>query len=147
MNRESMKFSDCINGEWYYCHLPDHPDKLQFGRFWGRSRPHAMYLQDCIEGCVEGHVIVVAKVPTRQEWEEVQRLAEFGKVMLAEVKECIVECGFWMYSETVADKAVEYGLMQYVAYDPDKHGALDAEYEPGDMIYYWGKATDDELAS
>ena len=67
-------------------------------------------------------------------------LTEFGAKVLEEVKECIVEGGFEIECETLADFAVEFELMQYVPYDPDKHAlTLDCEVDPGSNIYYWGK--------
>lgn len=66
-------------------------------------------------------------------------LLKFGERALNELKECIVESGFDVDAERLADHAVAYGLMEYVPYDPEKHGeSLGEDYEPGDMIYYWG---------
>jgi hypothetical protein len=70
-----------------------------------------------------------------------QNLAAFGAMMLEEVKEAIREGGVEMDAMVIADKAVECGLMEYVAYDPAKHVGVceKGEYEDGDMIYYWGE--------
>lgn len=57
------------------------------------------------------------------------------------LKECISEGCFHCDAETLAELAVKAGLMVYEPYDPAKHNMefSDHEYEPGDMIYYWGK--------
>lgn len=66
--------------------------------------------------------------------------AEFGRMAFECVKECISEGCFDCDAETLAELAVKAGLMVYEPYDPAKHSMefSDHDYEPGDMIYYWG---------
>lgn len=67
--------------------------------------------------------------------------AEFGRMAFEYVKECISEGCFEHEVETLAELAVKAGLMVYEPYDPAKHNIkfTHYDYEPGDMIYYWGK--------
>lgn len=67
------------------------------------------------------------------------RYADFGQMAFEVVKDCIVEGCFDCDAETLAEIAVKAGLMVYEPFDPEKHAMKDHEYEPGDMIYYWGK--------
>jgi len=57
------------------------------------------------------------------------------------VKDCISEGCCYCDAEMLANLAVKAGLMVYEPYDPAKHDIESSEhkYEPGDMIYYWGK--------
>lgn len=67
--------------------------------------------------------------------------ADFGRMAFECLKECISEGCFECDAETLAELAVKAGLMVYEPYDPTRHNMefSDHEYEPGDMIYYWGK--------
>ena len=77
------------------------------------------------------------------EVERLKPLAKFGQHCLGEIKECISEGASELDAEALADKAVECGLFQWVAFDPAKHSIVsDCEAEPGDMIYYWGESND-----
>lgn len=76
------------------------------------------------------------------EIERLQPLASFGEKMLDTVKECVTNSGLVIDAETAADVAVVHRLMQWVAYDPAIHEGVSSEYEPGDMIYYWGPSND-----
>lgn len=78
--------------------------------------------------------------------DEIKRLAplaDFGKKALEEVKECVLNGGYEIAAEDLADFAVECELMQFIPYDPNKHGKTEFDCEPGDMIYYWGKEVND----
>lgn len=68
--------------------------------------------------------------------EELERAVKFGQIMLEATKEAIREGAFEMDAEQAANDAVNVGLIQYVPYDPEKHGEVEAEV--GDNIYYWG---------
>ena len=72
---------------------------------------------------------------------EREGLNEYGEKMLEVTKENIREGCFDADAEHMADVAVQLGLIQFVPYDPDKHGCVDCE--PGDKIYYWGNPTPD----
>jgi hypothetical protein len=67
--------------------------------------------------------------------------AEFGRMAFECLKECISEGCFDCDAEMLAELAVKSGLMVCEPYDPAKHNMefSDHDYEPGDMIYYWGK--------
>ena len=68
--------------------------------------------------------------------------ARFGRVVFALMREAITDGFLDVSSETLADKAVEAGIIQRVAYDPEVHGGrvgAEEELEPGDMIYWWGE--------
>ena len=67
--------------------------------------------------------------------------ADFGRMAFECLKECISEGGFDCDAETLAELAVKAGLMVSEPYDPSRHNMefSDHDYEPGDMIYYWGK--------
>lgn len=66
---------------------------------------------------------------------------QFGRMAFEVVKECVTEGAIDCDAETWAELAVKAGLMTFVPYDPAKHGGelLGHGYEPGDMIYFWGK--------
>lgn len=69
-----------------------------------------------------------------------KQLADFGRKMLELTKECIRHGAFECDAEAMANEAVECGLIEWVAFDPDLHGGCvecQEELEPGDMIY-WG---------
>lgn len=63
-------------------------------------------------------------------------LHRFAEFALEAVKEAIREGCFDIDAETLADEAVECGLIEKVPYDPEKHG-YDGDLDPGDLIYYW----------
>lgn len=68
------------------------------------------------------------------------RYAEFGRMAFDCLKECILEGCFDCDAEMLAELAVRAGIMVYEPYDPAKHilNNNGYDYEPGDMIYYWG---------
>ena len=69
-----------------------------------------------------------------------KNIEQFGRAVLAELKDAIASGAYHMDAGKLADMAVECGLMQYVAFDPTKHEIEGNEcaVEVGDMIYYWG---------
>lgn len=72
---------------------------------------------------------------------EEERLANFGRLVLGELKELIVDGGVFADepTETLADMAVRCGLIRKVAFDPAQHDKLfnDHDLEPGDVVYIW----------
>ena len=68
-------------------------------------------------------------------------ITEFGEKVLAILKDNIATGLMSEEDEFLAGIAVSLGLIKYEPYDPEKHLNVDADYldfEPGDMIYYWG---------
>ncbi len=70
-------------------------------------------------------------------------LADFGTAVLDYTKEAVVEGGYEIEVEQLAEMAVDAGLMVYEPYDPKNHPHMNFDVDPGDKIFYWGKEGDD----
>lgn len=65
----------------------------------------------------------------REVWAALSK--RYGSEMMSECDEDYMEI------------AAKHGLSQRVAYDPQKHGELSCDPEPGDMIWWWGEIGED----
>lgn len=65
----------------------------------------------------------------------------FGRMAFEELTECLRENGVDVDADRLAEYAIKCGLMKQVKFDPAKHGEgfYDHDYEPGDLIYWWGE--------
>ena len=81
---------------------------------------------------------------TKQEFLELRKLAKLGELALCEIKESITEGVFEIDAVSLADSAVDLGVLTYEEYDPSRHNNVSSEIEPGDMIYYWGEYKSEE---
>ena len=70
---------------------------------------------------------------------EEERLATFGRLVLGEVKELIVDERLDEQHDSYANLAVRCGLVRKVAFDPAQHDKLfnDHDIELGDVVYIW----------
>jgi len=69
-------------------------------------------------------------------------LAAFGRAVLERSKARVAECGGGEEDEENMQLAFKLGLVERVIYDPDKHGEVNSDCEPGDEIWWWGSGRD-----
>lgn len=71
-------------------------------------------------------------------------LAAFGSEILEAAKERVADCGGGEYDDDIMEVAHRHGLVQRVVYDPDKHGKVNEDCEPGNEIWWWGSGEDSQ---
>ena len=66
------------------------------------------------------------------------RNAAFGSEILEAAKVRVAECGGGEEDEEIMQAAYRHGLIARVVYDPEKHGDVNSDCEPGGAIWWWG---------